>query len=184
MLTQDHLALRLIRLTPGEPWVPTREGLAFVFPRTGAGSLVAGSITRLLSPGDVLMLPTGSESRLCASASGLDFWSFSLRVEHLFPLFDGHELSLLQNVVDSLKYPRLYPASTAIAQECQRLLHELPPAFSLDHRSQLLRVASAILSIEFKRERSERAGFVGAEELLTHVLEKLSISDILDLSVD
>src|SRR3974390_1742932 len=44
--------------------------------------------------------------------------------------------------------PRHYPAASPLAAECQRLLRAVPSKYNLDHRSQLLRVAAAILTPE------------------------------------
>jgi AraC-like DNA-binding protein len=67
--------------------------------------------------------------------------------------------------------------------ECHRLLGEVPPQFSLDHRSQLLRVTAAILTVEFMNARGQRVGFIRPEEHMIQVFEKLSAAELLGLSV-
>ena len=67
--------------------------------------------------------------------------------------------------------------------ECHRLLADAPSQFNLDHRGQLLRVISAILSVEFKNARGEKVGFIRVEEHMTQVFEKLSVIELLNLSV-
>jgi AraC-like DNA-binding protein len=103
--------------------------------------------------------------------------------EHLLPLFASSEICLLQGVTEDFKRARLYPASSPLAVECHRLLGEVPPQFNLDHRSQLLRVAAAILTVEFTNAHGRRTGFVRPEDHMVQVFEKLSSAELLGLSV-
>jgi AraC-like DNA-binding protein len=183
MVIQDHLNLRLVRLKSPDEWANTGEGLVLVFPKGGVGSY-RGSLTQRLTAGDVLVLNGTVGGKLSApDKSEFLFWCFSLSLEHLFPLFSADEISLLQTVSDTFKNPKLYPASSGLALECHRLLQEVPPQFNLDHRSQLLRVAAAILTVEFKTARPRRAGFVRIEDHMLQVFEKLSSNELLNLSV-
>ena len=184
MLAQDYLTLRSLRLKPQEEWSCINQGLSLVFPKGGAGKYASGSTTHRLGPGDVLVIDGPSGGKLCApDRSELVFWCFSLCFEHLFPLFAGKEISLLQNITSGFKPLRLYPASNPVAKECHRLLADVPPQFNLDHRSQLLRAVAAILTVEFKTARPHRVGFVGVEEHMVQVFEKLSSNELLSLSV-
>jgi len=186
MLSQEHLTLRLVRLKPSEKWAHGANGLSFVFSKEGGGRYVSPEVTHRLAPGDVLVLngTPPDESGLCADEGGeMVFWFFAANFEHLFPLFASNEICLLQNVTEGFKGTRLYEASNPLAGECHRLLAEVPPQFNLDHRSQLLRVVAAILSVEFKNAQPHRVGFVRSEEHITQVFEKLSATDLLSLSV-
>jgi AraC-like DNA-binding protein len=111
------------------------------------------------------------------------FWCFSLCLEHLFPLFYSNEISLIPTISDIFKSAKLYPASSSVAMECHRLLQEVPPQFNLDHRSQLLRVAAAVLTAEFKTAQPRRGGFVRIEDHMLQVFEKLSSNELLNSSV-
>jgi AraC-like DNA-binding protein len=111
------------------------------------------------------------------------FWSFSVCFEHFFPLFAIGEISLLQNTTENLKGAKLYPASTPLAQECHHLVAKAPPQGNVDHRIQVLRVATVVLSAEFKNARSQRAGFVRIEDHIMQVFEELSSTELLTLSV-
>jgi AraC-like DNA-binding protein len=134
--------------------------------------------------GDILVVNTGAGGRLFASDNGeLVFWWFSLCLEHLFPLFATNEIHLLQPVLDTFKVPRLYAAAGTLSVACHRLLAEVTPQFDLDHRGQLLRIASAVLSAEFKQTHTQRSGFIRAEEHILHVFESLSADELLNLSV-
>ena len=186
MLSQEHLTLRLVHLKPSEKWVHGANGLSFVFPKGGGGKYVSTEVTHRLAPGDVLVLngTPPDESGLCADERGeLDFWFFAANFEHLFPLFASNEICLLQNVTEGFKGTKLYGASSPLAGECHKLLAEVPPQFNLDHRSQLLRVVAAILSVEFSAAQPDRVGFVRAEEHMIQVFEKLPANELLSLSV-
>jgi len=184
MLAQDHLTLRLIRLKSPEEWPHKRNGLCFVFPKGGAGKCQAGNVVQALSPGDVLVLNEGVGGKVCLGGEAeLVFWSFSLCLEHLFPLFSGEEIPLLQRVADNLKVLRLYPASSSLAVECHRLVASAPPQFNLAHRAQLLRVAAAILCEELSTAQGQHVGFVRVEEHMMQVFEKLPVDELLSLSV-
>ena len=186
MLSQEHLTLRLVRLKPSENWIHGANGLSFVFPKEGGGKYVSKAGTQRLVPGDVLVLngTPEDEGGLCADERGeMVFWFFAVNFEHLFPLFASDEICMLQNVTEGFKGTKLYGASSPLARECHRLLAEVPPQFNLDHRSQLLRVVAAILSVEFKNAQPHRVGFVRAEVHMIQVLEKLSANELLSLSV-
>jgi AraC-like DNA-binding protein len=186
MLSQEHLTLRLVRLKPSEKWIHREKGLSFVFPKEGGGKYVSKAVTQRFVPGDVLVLngTPEDEGGLCADEGGeLVFWFFAANFEHLFPLFASNEICMLQNVTEGFKGTKLYGASSPLAGECHRLLAEVPPQFNLDHRSQLLRVVAAILSVEFKTAQPYRVGFVRAEVHMIQVFEKLSANELLSLSV-
>ena len=185
MFAQDYLTLQLVCLKAPEEWVNKQGALSFVFPKGGAGKYLCGALNQGLAPGDVLVLNGAVEGKLCAADHGeMVFAIFSVCLEHLYPLFANNEICLLEGITDDFKRTKLYPASSPVALECQRLLGELPPQFNLDHRGQLLRVAAAILTTEFRNARSERVGYVRAEDHLAQVFEKLSAAELLSLSVD
>src|ERR1035438_1670233 len=184
MFAQDYLTLRLVRLKPPEEWINKQDGLSFVFPKGGVGKCLCGPLNQRLAPGDVLVLDSAVGGKLCAPDRGeMVFACFSVCSEHLFPLFASNEICLLQGVTNDFKRAKLYPASSPLAVECHRLLGEVPPQFNLDHRSQLLRVAAAILTVEFKNAHSQRVGFIRPEDHMIQVFEKLSSADLVGLSV-
>lgn len=184
MLVEDHITLRLIRLKPSEEWVDKKEGLSFVFFKEGAGKYTFKTTTHRLAPGDVLVLQGTSGGKLCAHDNdGLSFGNFSFLIEHLFPLFGSGEISRLQNVIESFKTAKIYPGSSAVALECRQLLEAMPVEINLQHRSQLLRIAAAILSVEFKNAQAERGGFARTEDRMVQVFEKLSAAELQNFSV-
>jgi AraC-like DNA-binding protein len=184
MHAQDYLTLRLVRLKSSEEWPLNREGLSFVFLKGGSGMYVSGPDAQPLAPGDVIVMHGGAGGKLCVGkGQEMVFWAFLLRLEHLFPLFDGSELSLLQSVINGFKSSKLFPASTALARQCHRLIEEVPPQFNLDHRSQLLRAAAAILTEEFKTAKTQRTGSASVEQRMVEVFEHLSVDQLLSLSV-
>lgn len=184
MLAHDYLALKLVRLNADDGWSFKQDGLCVVLAKAGAGKCVAGTGVQSFAQGDVLVLTGAQAVRLTAApAAELIFSCFSLRLEHLYPLFAGAEISLLEAVTDSLEQPRHLPAALPLAKQCHRLVEEITPQSSLDHRSQLLRVVAIILSDEFKTGHERRAGSLGVEEHLLQIFERLSADELLTISV-
>jgi AraC-like DNA-binding protein len=128
-------------------------------------------------------LNSAGGGKIAVTGNEMIFWCFSACFEHLFPLFAASEICLLQNTTDNLKGPKLYAASSSLAQECNQLVESAPPQGNVEHRSQMLRVAAAVLSAEFKNERSRRTGYVRPEDHMIQVFEELSPSELLTLSV-
>ena len=173
MFDQDYFALRLVRLKSSEEWSSQNEGLCFIFPKGGAGQYVNGSAAQRLVPGDILVWKGSPGGRLCVpQGAEMIFWSFFLRLEHLLPLFAGSEISLLQAVTDHFKGSKLFPAATALAMKCHRLIEEVPSPPDLEHRSHLLRVAAAILNEEFRTAHHQRVGLGQVEERIIRVFER------------
>jgi AraC-like DNA-binding protein len=183
MLAEDYLTLRLVRLKRFETWANQGLGFSFVLAKGGSGQFVSGSVAHSLLPGDVLVLNSTDGGKIAVANDEMIFWCFSVCFEHLFPLFSVDEICLLQNTTDSLKGSKLYAASSSLAQECHRLVASAPPQGNVDHRSQVLRVAAAVLSAEFKNARSQRAGFVRMEDHMMQVFKELSTVELLTLSV-
>jgi AraC-like DNA-binding protein len=184
MIIEEHFSLRLNRIKSAEEWSYQREGLVVLIFKTGAGKYVADGMTLMAAPGDVLILSEGAKGKLSsARMEELVFLNFSLCLEHLFPLFASNEIALLEDVVGGLKNSKLLPAATGLAMQVNRLIKDVSPEFNLDHRSQLLRVAAAILTEEFKTAHQRRAGFVRTEDRIVQVFEKLSTDELLNLSI-
>ena len=184
MGADGHLVLRAIRLRAGEEWPVRGEGIYLVFPQGGSGRFQSRTLEQHVAPGDLVLVGGGDGGKFFASAKGdLVLRTFSLCFEHLFPLFANEEIGNVQNVEETFREARYYPASSAMAGECGRLLGAVPPHFSLDHRIQLLRVFGAILDVELRTVRRKRDGFVRADEHLIRVFEQLSSQEMLTLSV-
>jgi AraC-like DNA-binding protein len=184
VIVEEHLALRLVRLMTPEEWSSKREGLGFLFFKGGVGEYVTSPGEVQVKAGDVLIFGEGSQGKLRGSRSEeVVFWFFSLRLEHLYPLFAGREISHLQKVVASLAHSKLLPAASPLAAQSHRLIEEVPPQFDLDHRAQLLRVAAAILAEEFKMAHQKRLGSDRADERVAQIFETLSADELVNLSV-
>src|SRR5437868_4982155 len=121
MLSSAHLMLCVIRLKSGDAWSQPRTGLAFLFCKGGAGECVSDELTRPVAQGDMLILNGPKSGRLVSTNGDMVLWCFLLSIEHLYPLFAGSEISLLQNVFDRLKGFRHYAATTPLAVECNSL---------------------------------------------------------------
>jgi AraC-like DNA-binding protein len=185
MFDQDYFALRLVRLKSLEEWTSQKEGLCFIFPKGGVGQYDNGSAAQRLVPGDVLVWEGSPGGRLCVpKGAEMVFWSFFLRLEHLLPLFAGNEISLLQEITGNFKGSKLFPAATALAMKCHRLMEEVPSQLDLEQRGHLLRVAAAILNEEFRAAHHQRVSLGQVEERVIRVFEQLSVDQLLGLSVD
>ncbi len=178
MPAQEHLSLRLRRLKTSDTWAQPPQGLTFLFPISGAGEYISSRGAQPLAAGEVVVL-NGQTGRVQTADREFVFGEFDLCLEHLFPLFDGTEISVLQNVIQALATPRFYPPRSRLALECHRLLKEVPPQSGLAHRSQLLRLAACILAEEFRVARGSTAGGLGHPEAHTlKVCEALSVSEL------
>jgi AraC-like DNA-binding protein len=183
MLSCDHLTLRLVRLKSGEEWSQKRPGLQFLFPTGGGGKCLSAKSNRPFSPGDVLLISGQEFSRVVPANGALVFWSFSISLEELFPLFAGSEIPLLQTVVQRLQGLKCYSAGSGVALECHRLIKQVPSNFDLDHRAQLLRVAVLVMTDEFNGVRRSFSGGVRMEDHILSVFEQLTTEEILHLPI-
>ena len=187
MFTTNYLTLHLVRLKPSQEWSGEPGQLSFVFPTGGQGSYVSGVVKHHLTTGDVLVEQVNGApgGKIGVAGQGeLTFWCFSVCVDNLFPLFAADEVCLLPRVTDGFKKAKLLSAPSPSAVECHRLLAELPPQTDLVHRSQLLRIAAAVLSKEFQHAQREREGSDSAEEQFIQEFENLSAVEILNSPID
>jgi AraC-like DNA-binding protein len=183
-LSNDYLTLKLRRLKGSEETQLNRRGLLFLILKGGAGECHCGPAPQRLGPGDILVVNSPSGGRIHVRDNGeMVFWYFVAELEHLFPLFSGREICLLQNVTESFKSGRVYSGSSPLAKQCLRLAEEVPVQFSLEHRSHLLRIVSAILTAEFKAVQPGLANVVPMRDHVLQVFERLHTDDLLSLSV-
>jgi AraC-like DNA-binding protein len=183
-LNNDYLTLKLRRHKGSEPMDLTGRGLLFLILKGGQGACQCGASLQRLGPGAVLVVDSASRAKILARENGaLIFWFFVAEFEHLFPLFSGREICLLQKVAESFKTGRVYPASSPLAKECLRLVEEVPVQFSLDHRSHVLRIVSAILTAEFKAAQPKLADLVPVRDHVLQVFERLQTNELLSLPV-
>jgi AraC-like DNA-binding protein len=180
----NHLAVRLIRLKTGDQWMNNEGAIAFIFSKAGTGCWTSKTVTHRINLGDVLILNGTADGQISADGQGdFLFRTFSFTVEHLFPLFESYEVSLLNKVIDNLKAVKMYAGNSSLAQECQKQIESVNPQFNLQHRGQLLMVATAILSVEFKQAQGQRTGFGQPGDHALQAFEKLSSAEVMNLSV-
>jgi AraC-like DNA-binding protein len=182
---KDHLTLRLARLKSSEELEQKEGGLTFLFSKGGVGRYTSRLATHRLTPGDILAFNASAGSKLAVFENKGEFlfWTFSVCFENLLPLFANSEVSLLHSVSKIYEAGKVYPASSPLAVECHRLLTVVPPQFNLDHRGQLVRIAATILSTEFKDGMAKRNGSFQPEDHMLQAFEKLSASELINLSV-
>jgi AraC-like DNA-binding protein len=184
MLDPQYLRLRVTRLKGGAKWTEDGGGLCFVFPKGGEATWFCGPEAHPLSPGDVFVFVAGSDSiGLHSGKRGFDFSSFSNRIEHVYPLFTANEIGLLTELVKTFQGGRLYPASSALAAECNKLISEAPTEYNLGYRIHLLKVAAAVLSAELEALGKSRPGLLRDDDRMAQTFESLSITDMLALPV-
>jgi AraC-like DNA-binding protein len=185
MPAEEQLKLHLLRLRGSDHWAHHQEGLAFVFPKEGRGKYAVGRVTIPLGPGDVLVSNAGKEGRIVAADSkGTSFLSFCMQLEHLFPLFSAEEVSLLDAVAERLAQPKRLPASTPLAKQCHQIILGVPTEYNLEHRTQLLQLATRVLADEFEAARLQRMGGAPAKDKVSQVLSRLSAEELLRYSVE
>ncbi len=179
---KQYLTLRLVRLQRPNDWKDTAEGLSFILLKGGSGVYQSRSQRVHVNAGDVIVSSPGPSANLVPGGEMI-FWQFTVCFEHLLPLFSAEEICLLQGIVDDLTHCKHYAASSAVAQECHRLVESAPPEGNVDHRSQLVRVAAAVITEELSSARSQRNVVFGADERVIKVFEALSVDELLTLSV-
>jgi AraC-like DNA-binding protein len=183
-LSNDYLTLKLRGLKFPEQMELNGRGLLFVILKDGEGTCHCGPSLHRLGPRDVLVVDSAARGKIhVGDRGGMVFWFFVAELEHLFPLFSGREICLLQKVAENFKAGRIYAGSSPLAKECLRLVEEVPVQFNLDHRSHLLRIASAILTAEFKAAQPKLAGFVPMRDHVLQVFERLGTTELLGLPV-
>ncbi len=184
MISQHDLTLRLTRLKSGEVWSQKSEGLHFFLLRQGEAVYTSGSVTRNLGAGDLLLLGETAEGSVgTLNGKDVEFWSFSLHLDHLFPLFGSAEIPLLHQIVERLKSLRVYSATTDVAVECHNLASQVSAMTNLSQRCQVLRIAAAVLNDEFQNAEQNACGFDRMDEHLAQVFEHLSLDELLHLPV-
>lgn len=185
LICSSDVALHSARLKSPEELAISGYGLFLMFPMAGGGEWWDGMRAQSLAPGDVLVVNVETKGRLRVINGGsLLFSCFSLGVEHLWGICATPELCLLENVMERLRTPRRHLSVSDIAQRCANLLSEVPPKQNVEHRSQLLRAAAAVLCAEFQEALPARNGYVQSDEHLLQALEKLPASDIMGLSIE
>ena len=184
MNAREHLCLELVRLEHTEEYPLNEEGLTIVICKNGSGKCTVRSATQRLMTGEVMVLNGSVGAKLSASEKdAFEFWSFSVCFENLLPLFSGHEISLLHNLTDSYKTAKIHPAGAPLAKECLQLATAVPEQINLNHRGHLIRIATAVFSVDFKEAQTRRSGFVRAEDHMVQVFERLSPTEFINLSV-
>jgi AraC-like DNA-binding protein len=184
METHNHLRLQMIRLGPLGEWANPANSLCFLFPGRGQAQYSSGSEEHPLARGDVAVVAGSSGAKLHVPSGGeVEIRSFSCCPEHLYQVCGVREIPLLQNLGECFRKLVVYPASSALALECHRLIQQTPREVDLTHRSHLLRVAAEIVSGKIQDVRAGRCGFIRMEEHLARVLDGLTVDDVLNHSI-
>jgi AraC-like DNA-binding protein len=180
----DYLSLRQTRLNSPEELEFKAEALYFLFGRAGSGKFSSPRASHRLAAGEIVVVNNHSGGKVTAENKGeIHFSHFSLSFENLLPLFGTSEISRLHVLTENLKAGKNFPARLPLATECQKLLTAVPAEFDLNHRGQLLRIAASILANEFKAIQAQHAPTASPDEHVARVFEKLSATELINLSV-
>lgn len=179
---KNYLTLRLVRLQRPDEWNDTEDGLSFILMKGGRGTYTTRNQHWDLASGDVVVAGSAPGAKLTTREEAV-FWEFTVCLVHLMPLFSPEEISLLQTIVDDLRKCKQYASASPLAQECHRLAESAPPAGNIDHRSQMLRVAAAVLAREISQARTHRNTVIRSDKGVARVFESLSIDELLTFSV-
>src|ERR1035437_4784804 len=125
--------------------------------------------------------PPVQDAPPCPDLAHPEFYSKS---SVFFPPLSNHPMKNAQVIPGEPKIATLYPTSSSLARECHWLVTSAPPQGNIDHRSQVLRIAAAVLSVEFKNARSQRVGSVRIRDHKTQMFEELSATEFATLSVE
>lgn len=186
MAGHERLTLRTFKIESGETWNSSEtSGLLFLFPQSGTGKYVLGSTTQCIAPGEVFVFNAASGDTISPLGSKeMRFCFFSLILEHMFPLLASDEIALLQHLTEEIKRPRWFSPSHPVAIESHKLLSGVASEPTLRQRGQLLSIAASILSSEFGNARTQRLSHAPLESHLLQVFERLSVDELLSLSVE
>jgi AraC-like DNA-binding protein len=183
-LSNHYLTLKLRRLKCPEQMELKGRGLLFMIVKGGEGTCRCGPFLQPLGSGDVLVVDSFFRGKIHVRDNReMVFWFFEAEFEHLFPLFSWREICFLQKVAESFKAGRIYAGSSGLAKKCLRLVEEVPVQFSLDHRSHVLKIVSAILTPEFKAAEPKLARLLPMQDHILEVFERLGTNELLSLSV-
>ena len=179
-----HLSLRQTRLKSPEELEFKAEALHFLFGKTGLGKFTSPRASHRLAIGEIVVVNEISGGKITAETKAeLQLWHFSVSFENLLPLFGSSEISRLHVLMENLKTGKNFPANLPLAAECQRLLALVPAEFDLNHRGQLLRITASILANEFKAIQAQHTQTSSPDEHVARVFEKLSATELINLSV-
>jgi len=132
-----------------------------------------------------MLLDGVSDGRLSSSEKGeLLFQTFTLSLDYLYPLFECQEISRLKHLVDNFSPVKVYSRNSPVALKCQELLARVNPEQNLEHRGQLLIIATAILCVEFKLIESQCNRLLAPAGRMRKAFVTLSAEELRNLSVD
>jgi len=182
----EYLILKTIQLNPNETWNNVeKNGLLFLFLISGGCQFTSGALTQRIRPGDVFIVGPGTGGTFTAlDGKQIRFSFFTTSIDRFYPLLSSQEISVLEYVVGEMKRPKWFGATHPIAIECQKMIAEATPEPTLSHRGQLLRIAAALLSSEFRTASNKRLGNAAPDDNLMQVFERLSVDELLNLSVE
>ena len=183
-LSNDYLTIKLHRLRGVEKTAIERAGPLVSNTEGRGGGLQSRVVAAASWKLGTYWWWTGNRKARFVSGTAVKWFSGASRrnLSICFRCSPG-VICLLQNVAEGFKSGRVYPGSGPLAKQCLKLVEEVPAQFSLDHRSHVLRIVSAILTAEFKTMQPKLADFVPMRDHVLQVFERLQTNELLSLSV-
>ena len=106
-------------------WIKNEEDFFFCSLKGVLASLSQKVATHRLLLGDILVFNGTPGTKITVGAMARVnsyFGLFLVCFENLLPLFASHEISFLHSITEGFKAAKVFPASSPVSSECQRLL--------------------------------------------------------------
>ena len=187
MFTGDNLSLKQINVSKFHEWSANGNGgqLCFLVASKGKGRYEGENNSFSFESGDLLILSKRSGGKVSSlEKPALTIQRFLLSIDQLGLLLGFGEIGLLKKIAGQWNGGKHYPASTPTAQQCLAAIASTPDSETLEHRSHLLKIAATILSQEFKVAENQLTLSAGPNPDFARVINRLSLDDVLDLSVE
>lgn len=185
VINETHLSLQWLEMGVGETRSFSHDGFLFLIPQGGEASCVCGSLRTPMSKGHFLVVANSGTNRvLVEEAREFRAGWFTVRLDHMFPLFGSTEIALLRRVSEAFLKPRRFPVHGGVAKECSDWLRARPSCWNLEQRSRLLCVVAEVLAQDFERIREEGCSRSTSEQSFLKTFESLTVDDLQDCSID
>jgi AraC-like DNA-binding protein len=185
MYAGENLLLKKLTLKDPIEWGPDKRRLCFLFGTQGGAKCQVGNVAHDLRRGDLLVLNRKNGGKISPlDSQGFTAQRFLLCFDHLSSLLGVEEICVMEKVAARFSGAKYYPASSGMVSHCQTLLEKIPSVTTLEHRVILLRVASIVLSEEFEQAKKERARSNNGNDDFAQLMNRLSLQDVQDLSVE
>lgn len=184
MSARNNLALQEQWVAHDTSWPFEQSGFVFLFIINGKGRFISKQQHHVLSAGDLIVTRDLEGARLLAlSRDGLLLKYFRTWLEYLLPLFDSMDMCRTESLRIGLPLVTFLPASAPLAKECQRIVGQVAPTPSLEHRCQLLNVVAKMFATHLQSNPIQHVGQDKVQAHLLGILENMGAEELQSLSV-